>query len=326
MKYISLLRATEDDGIHILNWRNDPTVQSNFFDSRRISFEEHMRWYKEKLRDPDAALYISRYGNDRIGVIRFEKKKAAVSVSVNVAPHLIGKGFGSEIIRLGTERYYAETKQNVPVVAEIKIENISSQKAFRKAGYNKKTKDKAKIVFIRKPEDTCIRDKEICFLPLQQKHINKIYLGWLNDPDVTKYLETKKSTEEELKTYYKNILGNINVMIFAIEVRKRHIGNAKLEVNWKHGYANFGIMIGDKKEWGKGYGARVARLIADYAINRLNLYSVILGVYGNHTAAIRSYIKAGFHIKGRMRGMLDFEGKRVDKVFMGISRKELEVR
>lgn len=324
MKYASLQRATEDDSKHILSWRNDPKVRNHFFDSRRVSLAEHTRWYKKRLSDPDTAMYIARYGNERTGVIRFEKKKNAVSVSVNVAPHLIGKGLGSEIIRLGTERYYAETKEASPVIVDIKSGNIASQKAFQKAGYCRKTTDKAKVTFIKKLEDVYIYDNEICLRPLRGEHVNKRYLSWLNDPDVTRYLETKKSTEKELRDYYAHILNNRNAIVFAIEVRREHIGNAKLEINWKHKYANFGIMIGDKRQWGKGYGTRAARLITEYVFNRLGLYAVTLGVYGNHIAAIKSYKKAGFHVRGRVQDMLDFEGGRVDKVIMGISRSEFK--
>jgi len=287
-----------------------------------IPREAHAKWYEERLHDANAAMYIARDARNRIGVIRFEKKKDAVMVSVNVAPDLIEKGYGSEIIRLGTECYYAETKEEAPVIAEIKVRNIASQKAFLKAGYCRKAESKTKSVFIKRPEDMYIYDKEICLRPLRREHINNRYLSWLNDPDVTKFLETKKSTNKELSDYYKNILKNTNAAIFAIEIHKKHIGNAKLEINWKHGYADFGIMIGDKKQWGKGYGTRVARIIIDYVFNRLNLHAVTLGVYGNHDAAIRSYKKAGFHVKGRVQDMLNFEGKRVDKVIMGISRKE----
>lgn len=322
MNRISLLRAAEDDKTYVWSSRNDAAVRGNFFNSDRIPWETHTKWYEERLHDANTAIYIARYGKNRIGVIRFEKKKNVVLVSVHVNSELIGKGLGSEIIRLGTERYYAETKKEAPVIAEIKSENIASQKAFQKAGYRKKAAGKAKITFIKSPEDMYIYDKEIRLRPLQKEHINKRYLNWLNDPDITRFLETKKSTEKELKDFYQRILNNMNTVIFAIEVRKKHIGNAKLEINWKHKYASFGIMIGDKKQWGRGYGTRTAQLIADYAFNRLGMYAVTLGVYGNHTSAIKAYEKAGFMIRGRQPEMLDFEGNRVDKVIMGISLKE----
>lgn len=322
MRHINLERATEDDSRAIWRWRNDPVIRNNFFDSRRISMREHARWYKERLNDSDTAIYVARYDNERIGVIRFEKKKGFTAVSVNVAPHLIGKGFGGDLIRLGTERYYAETKEVVPVIAKIRIENISSQKAFQSAGYMKKTSDKARVTFVKNADTMRVCDKEISLTPLREKHINRTYLKWLNDPEVTRYLETKRSTEKELRTYYERMLNEKNAIVFAIEVRRKHIGNAKLEINWKHGYASFGMMIGDKKQWGKGYGTRTAQLLTGYAFKRLGMHAVTLGVYGNHASAIKAYEKAGFSVKGRIPGMLDFEGNRVDKVIMGISSNE----
>ena len=93
-------------------------------------------------------------------------------------------------------------------------------------------------------------------------------------------------------------------------------------INWVHQYASLGIMIGDKKSWGRGHGREAVDLLLDYAFRRLNLNKVTLGVYGNHKSAIKSYLKSGFKIEGRIKKLLNYEGKYVDKVVMGILKKE----
>lgn len=320
MRDIVLSRASEDDSIDIWTWRNDPVVRRNFFITSSVSRKEHAQWYKKRLRDPYTAIYIARSRGEKVGVIRFEKKQKVITVSVNVAPHLIGKGFGSQIIKLGTERYYAETKEKIPVSAKIKLDNKASQRAFQKSGYRKAARNKYSITLMQRPEDLYLHDKELRLRPLQKEHINDRYLNWLNDPEVTRFLETKSSTKKELNNYYLRSKNNNSATIFAIELRGRHIGNVKLDINWKHGFASIGIMIGEKKQWGKGYGTKATRLAAEYALKRLGLYSVILGVYGNHISAIESYRSAGFKVGGRIPKMLDFEGKRVDKVMMSMVR------
>jgi len=129
----------------------------------------------------------------------------------------------------------------------------------------------------------------------------------------------------ELKNFYKKISDSKTDMMFAIIDRRTnlHIGNIKLgAINWVHRYADMGIMIGEKRCWGKGYGREACDLILEYAFRRLNLNKVILGVYSNHVRAIGMYEKVGFRIEGRIKKLLRFDGRYVDKLFMGISQRD----
>ena len=81
---------------------------------------------------------------------------------------------------------------------------------------------------------------------------------------------------------------------------------------------------GEKKYWGKGLGEEACKLVLDYAFKTLNLNKVILGVYGNHKAGIRTYRKAYFAVEGRIKQYYNFDGRFVDKVIMGISRRTFD--
>jgi RimJ/RimL family protein N-acetyltransferase len=163
--------------------------------------------------------------------------------------------------------------------------------------------------------------------PLEKSDINKRYLAWINDSEIGKFLEVNlfPTTKNELLDYYKQIKRNRTNLIFAIVTKdkNRHIGNIKLgDINYIHRYADLGIMIGEKDFLGKGYGREAVLLLLDYAFNRLNLNKVILAVYSNHKIAIKCYSRIGFKIEGRIKDLLYFQGKYVDKVLMGISRSE----
>jgi hypothetical protein len=60
-------------------------------------------------------------------------------------------------------------------------------------------------------------------------------------------------------------------------------------------------MIGDKREWNKGYGTEVTRLLTRYAFETLNLNRVWLRVYEFNRYAIRAYEKAGYRREGVLR-------------------------
>ena len=168
---------------------------------------------------------------------------------------------------------------------------------------------------------------KILLRPLCEVDLNDRYLSWLNDGEVTRFMETGTFpvTARELQEFYENTAKSKTDVLFAIVDKETdlHIGNIKLGgINWVHRFADLGIMIGDKPYWGKGYGREACSLLLKYAFETLNLNKVTLGVYGNHAAAIKAYEKVGFQIEGRISGLLNFEGRYVDKVILGISRQQ----
>jgi RimJ/RimL family protein N-acetyltransferase len=172
-----------------------------------------------------------------------------------------------------------------------------------------------------------MRGSKVYLRPLERTDLNETYLGWLNDAEVTRYLETGTfpSTMHDLEKFYEGVTGSKTEVIFAIADRKshRHVGNVKLgPINWVHRGAMFGIMIGDKGLWGKGVGEEATRLMVDYAFRRLNLNRVTLGVFAEHKSAVRCYEKVGFRVEGTVRQDLFRDGEYKDRLWMGLLRSE----
>lgn len=141
---IKMFCATEKDSRIIWEWRNHFEVRRNCFNTQPISWQEHNTWFLQKLSDTYTKIYIARYGGDKVGVIRFHIKDQSVYVNVNLNPAFFSRGLGSALIHSGTGRFLEEIGSRLPIVALIKKDNIRSQKAFAKAGYeviDKKEKD-----------------------------------------------------------------------------------------------------------------------------------------------------------------------------------------
>lgn len=103
----------------------------------------------------------------------------------------------------------------------------------------------------------------------------------------------------------------------------RLIGELGLDVvNWSGRDAFVGLGIGETEYWGKGYGTDVMNVLLRFAFTEINLRRVTLNVFEYNPRAIRSYEKAGFCHEGRMRQVLNKEGRRWDVLYMGILRKE----
>ena len=93
-------------------------------------------------------------------------------------------------------------------------------------------------------------------------------------------------------------------------------------INWQHADTFVAIGIGDPAYRGNGYGTDAMRLMLRYGFMELNLQRVQLNVFSYNERAIKSYLKAGFVVDGRQRGMLRRDGQRWDFVYMSVLRDE----
>ena len=131
-----LLRGLDPCDIdELYKWRNHPDARKNFFNPNLVSWDEHKRWFEIKMEDASVTIYMAYHGESKIGSIRFENKGDAINIGVVLNPEFMGKGFGSEVIRLGTKKFISENGHGKPLVAEIKKDNIASIRAFEKAGF-----------------------------------------------------------------------------------------------------------------------------------------------------------------------------------------------
>lgn len=169
--------------------------------------------------------------------------------------------------------------------------------------------------------------KKLYLRALEAEDLEGDYFDWLNDKEVTRYMESGifPNTREKMKSFLKLAQDPHENVIFAIVGKKtdKHIGNIRLgPISWVHRVSNFGIMIGDKKFWGKGYGSEATRLILRHGFERLNLHKVSLGVAADHKSAVASYKRVGFKVEGRAREQFCLDGKYHDCLYMGILRRE----
>src|SRR3972149_1107027 len=85
--------------------------------------------------------------------------------------------------------------------------------------------------------------------PLEDSDIGDEYLSWVNNPEVTRYLETGKAPVSlpDLHRYLERFQNSKTDFIFAIVDKRsgRFIGNVTLNrINWTHRTADTGLMIG----------------------------------------------------------------------------------
>jgi diamine N-acetyltransferase len=155
--------------------------------------------------------------------------------------------------------------------------------------------------------------------PLNRRHI-PLYLRWMNDPEVTRGLGSAGPFTREMEEGWferaSTSKDGVHFTIYELETR-RPIGTVGLDdIDHRHACATFGISIGEKSCWNRGYGTEATRLTLDYAFNLLNLQNVMLSVYSFNPRAQRAYEKAGFRVIGRRRRVIPLAGERFDEILM----------
>ena len=176
-----------------------------------------------------------------------------------------------------------------------------------------------------------IAGSQVYLRAFRAEDLTERYLGWLNDPEATRYMESGifPSTMRDLESFYQRIAVSRSDVLMAVidKGSGEHIGNMKLgPIQWVHRSAIFGIMIGEKKFWGRGVGREATRLMVEYGFDRLNLNRIDLGVFAEHEAGVRCYQKLGFKVEGRLRQDLFQDGEYKDRLWMGLLRSEYERR
>tara|TARA_B110000971_G_C19775168_1_gene392681 strand:+ start:59 stop:514 length:456 start_codon:yes stop_codon:yes gene_type:complete len=143
----------------------------------------------------------------------------------------------------------------------------------------------------------------------------------MNDFDVTEFLSSGGDYSlDKLKVFLAEV-ENRNSLFWAISTKNenKHIGNIKIDsVEIKHGICEYGIMMGDKGEWGKGFAKEASNLVIDYCFNNLNLRKMNLGVVESNTKAVKLYEKLNFGIEGRLISHVSLNGRFVNVLRMAL--------
>jgi RimJ/RimL family protein N-acetyltransferase len=131
------------------------------------------------------------------------------------------------------------------------------------------------------------------------EHVSSNYVSWINDPEVNMYLETKGNYTLDLLKSYIEEQYNKEIYFWAIHLKSsnKHIGNIKIDpINEDLNSGEYGILMGDRLNWGKGYAKEATLRIVRYCFEDLGLSKITLGVIQDNINAVKLYEKIGFTI------------------------------
>lgn len=151
-----------------------------------------------------------------------------------------------------------------------------------------------------------------------------LIVKWYNDPSIASMLGGWKFpvSLKKIEGWFQGIQGDDLNQRFAIQCSDLGlIGTANLvEINWKDRTATHGILLGEQEFRGKGYATETVLTLMRYAFEELGLYRLDSTIISSNTSSLRLYLeRCGWKEEGRLRGWYWRNGKRWDKVMIGVT-------
>jgi hypothetical protein len=101
-----------------------------------------------------------------------------------------------------------------------------------------------------------IRNSTVELFQLTAADVTDRYLGWLRDPRVIRYMESRfiEQDRAQLQRYVDAALKDPNVLLLGIRSEVagwQHTGKLRINLNPCHRTAEVGVLIGERYLWGK---------------------------------------------------------------------------
>ncbi len=134
-------KAEKSDCKIYFEWTNDKSVREQSFNSDEVLFENHEKWFLNKIEDKSCIMLVfQNENNQNIGQVRIQKtKNNSAIIGVSVSNEFRGKGFAKQIIEMAS-RNFLNQNPDFEISAFIKEGNLGSKKAFENANFEFKEK------------------------------------------------------------------------------------------------------------------------------------------------------------------------------------------
>ncbi len=158
---------------------------------------------------------------------------------------------------------------------------------------------------------------------------------WFNDEEISYYDDEDFFTHqdlEETQQYLENRLlqcgfnAKKNILHIAIHTHNNTlIGYCMIAfIDRYNNKCKIGLTIGEKSEWGKGYGKEVVKALIEYCFLNLRLNRISAEIFSINKASIHLFENLGFNREGIIRQSVIKDNKYIDEYVYGLLRDEWE--
>jgi RimJ/RimL family protein N-acetyltransferase len=149
---------------------------------------------------------------------------------------------------------------------------------------------------------------------LELDDVTAHYLRWLNDPEISQFLETRHrpQTAQTIREFVERVNARDDEFLFGIFLKKdgRHVGNIKVgPVKQNHSLADVSLLIGERDCWGQGIATDAIRAVSRFAFQSVGLLKLNAAAYAANRGSLGAFLRAGYAQEGLRRKTL-YPGRR----------------
>lgn len=161
--------------------------------------------------------------------------------------------------------------------------------------------------------------------PLEEADVLGAYPTWFQDQDVCRYNSHGKFFHplEYYREYVAATAQERRIVWAVCHRQDGHVGNVSLQdIATINRTAEFAIILGDKRHWGKGLGCLAGRALLEHGFRIIDLHRVYCSTAATNIGMRKLALRLGMIEEGTRRQHLLLDGSRVDVVEYGILRDE----
>lgn len=172
-------------------------------------------------------------------------------------------------------------------------------------------------------EKTQINGQKVVLRLMEEEDTASI-IKWRNHKRVSDHFIYREAfTQEGHENWIRTMINTGKAVQFIICEKEdlRPVGSVYYrDIDEDKKEAEYGIFIGEDDAAGKGYGSETAKLAVAYAFDKMGMERLILRVFADNVAAVKSYEKAGFAKVCDLYGVECSDGEKKDMILMDIKK------
>lgn len=168
---------------------------------------------------------------------------------------------------------------------------------------------------------TNIDPDSVYLRPLKPSDVTTEYVGWLNDPEVNRFLEVRYQvphTNSSTRSFVQQCIDTKRIH-WGIFIDSAHVGNVTCTPDLNNEHTSIASLIGSKKYRGTQLAKYAVGAAISFIFSELKLHRIEAGVYSNHLGGIALLTSLGFQKEGVLKERAIFDdGSRVDLSIYGL--------
>jgi len=157
--------------------------------------------------------------------------------------------------------------------------------------------------------------------PFTGVDISEAYLGWLRDPEVVRFSSQRLRvhTPESCQAYLASFMDGTNHFLAICDrTSGTTLGTLTVYRCVPHGTADIGIMIGERKVWGRGIGAEAFCLVLSALKDSGAIRKITAGTLAVNQGMVRIMEKGGMRHEATRQAQELLDGAPVDVLYYAL--------